>query len=80
MGTVVVNGSAVGIVVLTGKNSVIGRIAQTTTEIEDVPTLIQREISRFVHIIVCLTTVLLSCMCYFRTQFAKQAHVVQAIV
>lgn len=55
MGTMVVNGSAVGIVVLTGKNSVMGRIAQATSGVEDEPTLIQREISRFVYIIVCLT-------------------------
>jgi sodium/potassium-transporting ATPase subunit alpha len=58
MGTMVVNGSAVGIVVLTGKNSVMGRIAQATSGVEEAPTLIQREISRFVRIIVCLTTFL----------------------
>jgi sodium/potassium-transporting ATPase subunit alpha len=58
MGTMVVNGSAVGIVVLTGKNSVMGRIAQATSGVEDEPTLIQREISRFVRIIVCLTAFL----------------------
>jgi sodium/potassium-transporting ATPase subunit alpha len=58
MGTMVVNGSAVGIVVLTGKNSVMGRIAQATSGVKEAPTLIQREISRFVRIIVCLTTFL----------------------
>lgn len=58
MGTMVVNGSAVGIVVLTGKDSVMGRIAQATSGVKEVPTLIQREISRFVRIIVCLTTAL----------------------
>jgi sodium/potassium-transporting ATPase subunit alpha len=58
MGTMVVNGSAVGIVVLTGKNSVMGRIAQATSGVKDTPTLIQREISRFVRIIVCLTAFL----------------------
>lgn len=58
MGTMVVNGSAVGIVVLTGKNSVMGRIAQATSGVDDEPTLIQREISRFVRIIVCLTIAL----------------------
>jgi sodium/potassium-transporting ATPase subunit alpha len=55
MGTLVVNGSAVGVVVLTGNNSVMGRIAQATSGVKDAPTLIQREISRFVYIIVCLT-------------------------
>lgn len=58
MGTMVVNGSAVGIVVLTGKNSVMGRIAQATSGVDDEPTLIQREISRFVRIIVLLTILL----------------------
>lgn len=35
-----------------------GRIARATTSIKDVPTHIQREITRFVMIIVCLTVVL----------------------
>lgn len=58
MGTMVVNGSAIGIVLMTGKNSVMGRIAQATSGVKDTPTLIQREISRFVKIIVCLTVFL----------------------
>ena len=58
MGTTVTNGSATGIVVLTGVNSVMGRIAKATSSINDEPTLIQREISRFVRIIVCLTAIL----------------------
>jgi sodium/potassium-transporting ATPase subunit alpha len=58
MGTMVVNGSAVGIVLLTGKNSVMGRIALATSGVKEAPTLIQREISRFVRIIVCMTTAL----------------------
>lgn len=58
MGTMVVNGSAVGIVVLIGENSVMGRIAQATSGVKEEPTLIQREISRFVYIIVCLTVFL----------------------
>ncbi|OAA75411.1 ATPase, P-type, transmembrane domain protein [Akanthomyces lecanii RCEF 1005] len=58
MGTLVVNGSGVGIVVLTGSRSVMGRIAKATASTEERPTLIQREIWRFVRIIVCLTIVL----------------------
>lgn len=54
-GTMVTNGSATGIVVLTGGNTVMGGIAKATAGVEDEPTLIQREISRFVKIIVCLT-------------------------
>lgn len=58
MGTLVVNGSGVGVVVLTGARSVMGRIAKATASAEERPTLIQREIWRFVRIIVCLTIVL----------------------
>lgn len=58
MGTLVVNGSGIGIVVLTGSHSVMGRIAKATASAEERPTLIQREIWRFVRIIVCLTVVL----------------------
>ncbi|OAA72196.1 ATPase, P-type, transmembrane domain protein [Cordyceps fumosorosea ARSEF 2679] len=58
MGTLVVNGSGVGVVVLTGARSVMGRIAKATASTEERPTLIQREIWRFVRIIVALTVVL----------------------
>ncbi|KAH8819371.1 putative Na/K ATPase alpha 1 subunit [Xylogone sp. PMI_703] len=58
MGTMVTNGSARGIVVLTGGNTVMGQIAGTTHSVKDQPTLIQREISRFVTIIVVLTVIL----------------------
>ncbi|KAK6529144.1 hypothetical protein TWF694_004356 [Orbilia ellipsospora] len=63
-GTLVTNGSATGIVVLTGGNTVMGRIAKATSSAKDVPTLIQREITRFVYIIVCLT-VILACLILF---------------
>ncbi|KAI1922423.1 hypothetical protein LOZ65_003530 [Ophidiomyces ophidiicola] len=58
MGTGVTNGSAVGVVILTGGRSVMGRIANVTGNVKERPTLIQKEISRFVRIIVCLTCVL----------------------
>lgn len=58
MGTGVTNGNAVGVVVLTGSRSVMGRIAKTTTGVKQKPTLIQKEISRFVRIIICLTLIL----------------------
>ncbi|KAK8119650.1 uncharacterized protein PG998_004276 [Apiospora kogelbergensis] len=58
MGTMVVNGSGSGVVVLTGNRSVMGRIAQAMGDIKEAPTLIQMEIWRFVRIIVCLTVVL----------------------
>ncbi|KAJ5177712.1 ATPase P-type K/Mg/Cd/Cu/Zn/Na/Ca/Na/H-transporter [Penicillium coprophilum] len=58
MGTGVTNGNAIGVVVLTGSNSVMGRIASMTAGVKQKPTLIQREINRFVTIIVVLTIVL----------------------
>ncbi|KAJ5092041.1 hypothetical protein NUU61_006911 [Penicillium alfredii] len=58
MGTCVTNGNAIGVVVLTGARSVMGRIAKMTSGVKQKPTLIQREITRFVTIIVCLTVTL----------------------
>ncbi|CAK7205576.1 hypothetical protein SEUCBS139899_008354 [Sporothrix eucalyptigena] len=58
MGTMVVGGSGVGVVVLTGASSVMGRIATATAAAPARVPLIQREISRFVRIIVGLTVVL----------------------
>lgn len=58
MGCIVCNGSGVGVVVLTGPRSVMGRIAAATAGVKEKPTLIQREITRFVRIIVCLTVAL----------------------
>jgi sodium/potassium-transporting ATPase subunit alpha len=64
MGTMVVNGNATGVVILTGSNSVMGRIATATSGVKEQPTLIQREISRFVYIIVVLT-ICLACLILF---------------
>ncbi|CAG9975540.1 unnamed protein product [Clonostachys byssicola] len=58
MGSLVVNGNGLGVVVLTGSRSVMGRIAQAMGDVKEVPTLIQREIWRFVRIIVMLTVIL----------------------
>jgi sodium/potassium-transporting ATPase subunit alpha len=58
MGTSVTNGNAIGVVVLTGSRSVMGRIATITSGVKQKPTLIQREITRFVTIIVILTVIL----------------------
>lgn len=55
MGTLVTNGNATGIVVLTGSSSVMGRIAKMTAGVKQKSTLIQKEINRFVTIIVILT-------------------------
>ena len=58
MGTGVTNGNAIGVVVLTGSRSVMGRIASMTAGVKQKATLIQREINRFVAIIVILTVCL----------------------
>jgi sodium/potassium-transporting ATPase subunit alpha len=80
MGTMVVNGSAVGVVLLTGKNSVMGRIAQATSGVEDKPTLIQREISRFVRIIVCLTAFLALLYVHPQLFCVTKAYIAQVVV
>ncbi|KAJ9634171.1 hypothetical protein H2204_006502 [Knufia peltigerae] len=58
LGTMVTNGSAIGLVIYTGPNTVMGAIATATSEIKEGPTAIQREITRFVRIICCLTAFL----------------------
>lgn len=58
MGTLVVNGGGIGVVVLTGPRSVMGRIAKATASTQERATLIQKEIWRFVIIIVGLTIIL----------------------
>ncbi|XEV01760.1 hypothetical protein FSHL1_007047 [Fusarium sambucinum] len=58
MGTTVMNGNGVGIVILTGGRTVMGRIATSTSGVKDSAALIQKEITRFVTIIVCMTIIL----------------------
>ncbi|KAJ3019529.1 hypothetical protein HKX48_002006 [Thoreauomyces humboldtii] len=58
MGTHVTNGHAKAVVILTGGNSVMGRISKLTSNTKEQVTMIQQEINRFVKIIVGLTIVL----------------------
>lgn len=74
MGTMVVNGSGTGIVVLTGHRTVMGRIAQAMGNVEEIPTLIQQEISRFVRIIVCLTIFLALLIALTWTFWLRRDH------
>lgn len=60
MGTHVVQGSCVGVVVLKGNDTLMGRINKLTSGRKEKKTIIQQEISRFVRIIVCLTIFLAS--------------------
>lgn len=64
MGTSVTNGQAIGVVVLVGGSTIMGRIAKATSGVKQKPTLIQAEISRFVKIIVGLT-ICLACLILF---------------
>ncbi|KAG6839845.1 hypothetical protein C0991_011119 [Blastosporella zonata] len=58
MGTHVTNGTAKGVVVLTGARTVMGRISKLTSTTKIKSTLIQQEIMRFTYIIVLLTIAL----------------------
>ncbi|KAI4594284.1 ATPase Na K transporting alpha [Pestalotiopsis sp. 9143b] len=74
MGTMVVNGSGTGIVVLTGNRSVMGRIAQGMADAKEVPTLIQKEIWRFVRIIVVFTVLLALLIALTWTFWLRRDH------
>ncbi|KAG0048352.1 hypothetical protein BGZ83_006677 [Gryganskiella cystojenkinii] len=58
MGTHIVQGSCVGIVVLKGNDTLMGRINKLTAGRKEKRTIIQKEIDRFVRIIVGLTCLL----------------------
>ncbi|KAF7719535.1 Uncharacterized protein PECH_001531 [Penicillium ucsense] len=74
MGTMVTNGSAMGIVVLTGKDSVMGHITVSSTDVKEEPTLIQKEITRFVKIIVCLTVFLAALLLFSWVGWLRVKH------
>ena len=74
MGTMVTNGSAIGIVVLTGKNTVMGHITVSSSSIKEQPTLIQREITRFVYIIVGLTVFLAALLVFTWLGWLRKDH------
>ncbi|KAF9928676.1 hypothetical protein FBU30_002197 [Linnemannia zychae] len=59
MGTHVVQGSCVGIVVMMGNDTLMGRINKLTTGRKPKKTIIQREITRFIQIIIALTVALI---------------------
>ncbi|KAF9436246.1 hypothetical protein BGZ76_004474 [Entomortierella beljakovae] len=60
MGTHVVQGSCVGVVVLKGNDTLMGRINKLTTGRKPKSTVIQREITRFIRIIIGLTVTLIA--------------------
>ncbi|KAG6815165.1 hypothetical protein H0H93_010736 [Arthromyces matolae] len=58
MGTFVTNGHARGVVVFTGGRTVMGRISKLASNKKTPPTLIQQEISRFIHVVIWLNALL----------------------
>ena len=62
LGTYVCNGTATGIVVLTGSRTVMGRINKATNSAGEERTALQKEITRFVYIIIGLTLTLVIIM------------------
>jgi sodium/potassium-transporting ATPase subunit alpha len=81
MGTLCTNGSATGVVLFTGHRTVMGGIAMATSDVEEKPTSIQREITRFVRIICCLTVLLalliaLAWACWLRREHKSYMNVV----
>ncbi|KAJ5628181.1 hypothetical protein N7490_010409 [Penicillium lividum] len=74
MGTLVTNGNATGIVLLTGSRSVMGRIAKMTSGVKQKPTLIQKEITRFVTIIVIMTICLAALILFTWLGWLRKDH------
>ncbi|GAM28782.1 hypothetical protein SAMD00019534_119580 [Acytostelium subglobosum LB1] len=74
MGSYVVNGSGIGVVVLTGNSSVMGHINKLTISRKEKVTLIQREINRFVRIILILTVILVSILAIEWVGFLRPKH------
>jgi sodium/potassium-transporting ATPase subunit alpha len=55
MGTHVIQGSCIGVVILKGNDTLMGRINKLTTGRKPKTTIIQKEISRFIRIIITMT-------------------------
>jgi sodium/potassium-transporting ATPase subunit alpha len=74
MGTHVTNGSAKCVVVLTGSKTVMGRVNKLTAATRRKPTLIQKEITRFVIIIILLTILLAGAMLFTWVGWLRVDH------
>lgn len=74
LGTHVCNGNATGIVVLTGQRTVMGRINKLTNDDKDKSTQLQKEISRFVFIIIGLTVTLVVIMLIAWLAWLRKDH------
>ncbi|KAG6841610.1 hypothetical protein C0991_009035 [Blastosporella zonata] len=74
MGTHVTNGTAKGIVVLTGARTVMGRISKLTATTKIKSTLIQQEIMRFTYIIVFCTLALAISIVIVWSAWLRRSH------
>lgn len=74
LGSFVASGSGVGVVILTGPKTVMGRINKLTNTGKEKTTNLQREINRFVIIIVCLTVTLVLIMLIFWLGYLRPHH------
>ncbi|BEJ12332.1 hypothetical protein CspHIS471_0207920 [Cutaneotrichosporon sp. HIS471] len=74
LGTHVCNGSATGVVVLTGARTVMGRINNLTNTGAIERTNLQREITRFVKIIITLTVILITIMLVTWLAWLRRDH------
>ncbi|KAG0301421.1 hypothetical protein BGZ98_008370 [Dissophora globulifera] len=74
MGTHIVQGSCIGVVILKGNETLMGRINKLTTGRKEKKTIIHQEISRFVRIIVCLTVILASIILVVWAAWIRRAY------
>ena len=74
LGTHLCNGSATGVVVLTGSRTLMGRINKLTSAPSNGRTNLQREITRFVYIIVGLTLSLILVMAITWAAWLRKDH------
>lgn len=74
LGSHVCNGSATGIVVLTGARTVMGRINRLSNSSSDARTNLQQEITRFVKIIIMLTISLATVMLVTWLAWIRRDH------
>jgi sodium/potassium-transporting ATPase subunit alpha len=74
MGTYVTNGHGRGVVILTGDRTVMGRINKLTSMTKTKRTLIQREIDRFVYIVIFLTLLLALSILFIWAGWLRRRH------
>ncbi|KAF9306341.1 hypothetical protein BGZ74_006385 [Mortierella antarctica] len=74
LGTHLIQGSAIGVVVLKGNDTLMGRINKLTTGRKEKKTIIQREITRFVAIVIALTIVLITFLLVVWLAWLRPTH------